>query len=102
MSQYVLSSAALQELDEIWSYIAQDNPDAADRWIDKLLDACDTLARSPRLGHSREDLADRLMLFWPVETYLIVYTIKSDHIEILAVTQGSRDVPPYLRDRTRL
>lgn len=39
MNRYSLSNQALSELDDIWSYIAQDNPEAAERWIAKLLDA---------------------------------------------------------------
>ena len=34
MSSYVLSAAADFDLEEIWEYIAADNLDAADRWID--------------------------------------------------------------------
>ena len=54
MSVYVLSSEALAELDEIWGYIARDDIEAADRWIAKLLDACELLARNPLAGHTRE------------------------------------------------
>jgi toxin ParE1/3/4 len=100
MNGYVLSEEALHELDEIWSYIAQDDPDAADRWIEKLLDACDTLVRNPRLGHVRADFTSKSVLFWPVDAYLIVYRVSTDHIDVLAVTQGSRDIPSYLRLRT--
>ncbi|HUB53173.1 MAG TPA: type II toxin-antitoxin system RelE/ParE family toxin [Terracidiphilus sp.] len=100
MSRYVLSEEALIELDEIWGYISQGNPNAADEWIEKLLDACDTIARNPRLGHKRADITDKSVLFWPVNTYLIVYRVNPDHIEVLAVTQGSRDIPSYLRRRT--
>lgn len=100
MSRYVLSSSALLDLDDIWSYIAQDGPQAADCWIGKLLDACETLARNPRIGHSRTELTDKPVLFWPVDTYLIVYQLRSNHIDVLAVTQGSRDIPSYLRRRT--
>ena len=37
MSGYVLGSDAELDLDAIWEYIADDNVDAADRWIEKLL-----------------------------------------------------------------
>ena len=100
MNRYHLSNQALSELDDIWSYIAQDNPEAADRWIAKLLDACETLAHNPRMGHAREDLTERPVFFWPVDSYLIIYQIFKGEIEILAVTQGSRDIPSYLRRRT--
>jgi toxin ParE1/3/4 len=99
MSRYVLSSEALLELDEIWGYIAQDDIEAADRWIAKLLDACQILARNPRMGHSRAEIADRSVQFWPVGAYLIVYRIFEDHIDIVGITQGARDIPSYLRRR---
>lgn len=73
MSQYVLSGEALLELDDIWGYIAQDDIEAADRWIAKLLDACEMLARNPRVGHARKDLTENSLLFWPVGAYLIFY-----------------------------
>jgi len=33
MNEYVLSTGAELDLDEIWEYIAHDDIDAADRWI---------------------------------------------------------------------
>lgn len=100
MSHYVLSSEALAELDEIWGYIARDDMEAADRWIAKLLDACELLACNPLAGHTRKDLTEDSFLFWPVGKYLIIYRVLEDAIEILAVTQGARDIPIYLRRRT--
>ena len=70
MSGYVLTKAALLELDEIWTYIAQDNPEAADRWIEKLLGTCEILACNPHMGHARVEITDKPVLFWPVDTYL--------------------------------
>ena len=67
MSNYVLSSDADFDLDEIWEYIAADDIDAADSWIGKLFDAFDALARMPGMGHTRDDLTDYPVLFWPVE-----------------------------------
>ena len=88
------------DLDEIWDYIAEDNIDAADRWIAKLFDAFDGLARTPGMGHKREDLTTHPILFWPVGAYLILYRHKDERIEIVAVTQGARDIPSFLRQRT--
>ena len=66
MSKYVLSAAAEADLNAIWEYIAEDNVDAADRWIDKLFNAFETLAQNPNMGHRREDLTLFRVLFWPV------------------------------------
>lgn len=56
MSEYLLGSDAVLDLEDIWDYIAADSADAADRWIAKLFDAFETIARMPGIGHKREDL----------------------------------------------
>ncbi len=102
MKGYVLGVAVEADLNAIWEYIAADNVDAADRWIDKLFEAFDQLSRMPGIGHRREDLTRLPVLFWAVETYLIIYRIQTDGrvqedgIEIVAVTEGSRDIPSFL------
>jgi plasmid stabilization system protein ParE len=99
VSAYVLSRAADLDLDEIWEYIAQDNVDAADRWIGKLFDAFDALALNPGMGHTRNDLTSYPVLFWPVDAYLIIYRVQRQSIEIVAVSQGARDIPAFLHRR---
>jgi plasmid stabilization system protein ParE len=99
MSRYVLGHDAAFDLEAIWEFIAQDKPDAADRWIGKLFDAFDRLAASPGIGHQRQDLTSRSILFWPVGEYVILYRIAESHIEIVAITQGSRDIPGFLSHR---
>jgi plasmid stabilization system protein ParE len=99
MNRNVLSSEALAELDDIWEYIAQDDIEAANRWVAKLLDACELLALNPLAGHTRKDLTETSLRFWPVGEYLIMYRILEGAIEIVAVSQGARDIPSYLRRR---
>jgi plasmid stabilization system protein ParE len=99
MKEYVLSAGAELDLDEIWEYIAHDNINAADRWIGKLFDAFEVIARNPGIGHTRQDLTDFPVLFWPVGAYLVLYRAQSEQIEIVAVTQGARDIPSFLRQR---
>ena len=87
------------DLDEIWEYIAQDDINAADCWIAKLFDAFEALARTPGMGHTREDLTAYPILFWPVGAYLILYRVQSVRVEIVAVTQGARDIPSFIQNR---
>jgi plasmid stabilization system protein ParE len=101
VSGYVLGTAVEFDLDDIWEYIAADNIDAADRWIGKLFDAFENLGQTPGMGHRREDLTDCPVLFWPVGAYLIIYRAERRPIEIVAVTQGSRDIPAFLNRRVR-
>jgi len=99
MSRYVLSISAELDLDSIWEFIARDSVDAADRWIGTLYEAFDAVAASPGMGHTRKDLTSLPVLFWPVVRYLIVYRVQGELVEIVGVTQGSRDVPSFLARR---
>ncbi len=99
MSSYILGDSVEFDLDDIWEFIAADNIDAADRWIGKLFDAFHALSRTPGMGHRRDDLTPLAVLFWPVGKYLIIYRADRSPIEIVAVTQGSRDIPALLRRR---
>ncbi len=101
MTGYILGAAVEFDLDEIWEYIAADNIDAADRWIGKLFDAFEAVGQTPGMGHRREDLTRYPVLFWPVGAYLIIYRAERRPIEIVAVTQGSRDIPAFLNRRIR-
>jgi plasmid stabilization system protein ParE len=101
MMEYVLSTGAELDLDEIWEYIARDNIEAADRWIAKLFDAFENLARTPGMGHRREDLTAYPVLLWPVGAYLIIYRVQKQLLEIVAVTQGARDIPSFLYKRSQ-
>lgn len=53
MSAYVLSPDALQDLQDIWDFVALDNANAADHLEDEFFNAFEKLARRPRMGHTR-------------------------------------------------
>jgi len=100
VNRYVLGEDAELDLDDIWEYIARDSIEAADRWISKLYDAFEALSRTPGMGHVRADWAEAEVRFWAVGAYLIIYRTQADRIEIVTITQGSRDIPSFLRRRT--
>ncbi len=93
--RYSVEPAAENDLALIFDYIAQRNPDAADRIMDALVEAFDRLADHPKLGHRRTDLTDLPVRFWSVRDYLIVYRGER-HVEILRVLHGRRDVAAEL------
>ena len=100
MTPYLVSPGARQDLNDIWDYIAADSIDAADRFADKLHENIVALARTPGMGHRREDLAEApFILFWPVGNYLVLYRVQGDRVEIAAVVHGNRDIPSFIRRR---
>jgi toxin ParE1/3/4 len=56
MPRIVHRPLALQDLDDIWEYIAQDNSQAADQLIDKIEEKCRLLAEFPKIGTSCDSL----------------------------------------------
>lgn|SRR3990167_4188627 len=87
-----LSPAAENDVDEIITYIAEENPKAAHTFLDALFDAMAKLAEHPDMGHLREDLTDRHVKFWPFKWhYLIIYKPESP-IEVVRVLSGYRDI----------
>ncbi|MEW6304251.1 MAG: type II toxin-antitoxin system RelE/ParE family toxin [Verrucomicrobiota bacterium] len=97
MRSYRLTNAAEDDLFNIWAYIAEDNPKAADRLEDDIFEACLQLARRPDLGHFRRDLTDKPVRFFPVRsTYLVVYDPAADPIQIIRILHGARNVAAEL------
>ena len=92
MSRILRTTKAEEDLLEIWSYIADDNPDAADKLLDDIDAACGTLAENPVSGRAREELATNLRSF-AVGNYLIFYRPNEDGIVVIRVLHGSRDLP---------
>jgi toxin ParE1/3/4 len=80
------------DLVEIGFRIAEENPAAADRWLDLIETKCRLLAQAPELGRRREDLAPDLRGF-PVGNFVIFYRPIADGIQVIRVLHGARDLP---------
>jgi len=90
MSEPLFSPMAVEDLDGILEYIARDNPAAAVRFAETLKEKCNTLARFPLLGASRDQLAERLRVF-SVGNYAIYYRPEGESLRIERVLHGARD-----------
>jgi toxin ParE1/3/4 len=93
MNQIRVSDKATADLDEIWLYITQDNPDAADKYIRAIVSRFPTLASMPFMGRQREELSPRLRSF-PVGRHVIFYRPLDNGVEIARVLDGAKDLPP--------
>ena len=78
---------ALADLDEIFTHIARDNPEAATRLVLRIEEVATRIAESPHIGEATRKLGFRR---FPVGNYLIVYEIASDEVIIHYVRHGAR------------
>jgi toxin ParE1/3/4 len=80
----IWTAGARRDLDGIWTYIAADNPVAADHVDDDLVKAGESLAEMPRRGRPGR-LADTRELIVPGRPYIVVYTLRGDTVAILRI-----------------
>jgi plasmid stabilization system protein ParE len=100
MSSYRLTSRAEADLFAIWSYIARDSIEAADRVESAIFSACEFLADSPLARHVRTDLTKLPVRFWTITTYtryVVVYNPATKPIEIIRILHGTRNLKRELR-----
>ncbi|MBK6734449.1 MAG: type II toxin-antitoxin system RelE/ParE family toxin [bacterium] len=97
MPRYFLVPEARKDLTEILQYIAGDSVDAALRVHDRFLEIFELLAANPDAGHFRDDLTSRPVRFFPVYSYLVVYSANARPIEIVRVLGGAQDVGAILQ-----
>lgn len=98
--RYILSPEAIEDLSEIWWYLADQSGAAiADQLEEAFFNTFDLLAQFPRAGHPRIDLTNRSVLFFPARQYLVVYQDTPEELVIHAVLHSARDLKRVLRRR---
>lgn len=99
MKRVVFNPLAIDDLDEITHFIAQDNPVAAEKVREDLLDSSQALCQQPELGIRPRFSAHRYagIRFIPSSrypTYLLFYRELATEVEVLRIIHGSRNLPP--------
>lgn len=91
----VYTQRSLNDLAEIVGYIARDDPEAASRFGNSLLDYLDLLGRYPRIGRTiRERSHVRKLVHSPIVIYYRVVAERRT-VELLHLRHGSRADPEF-------
>ncbi len=90
MSGYVFHPEAYADLDDIWEFIAEDNPNAADRVLAEIFESIRGLVPFPHQGHRRSDLTSRPLRFHTVRDFVVAYAPDERPLLVLAVLHGHR------------
>ena len=89
------SETSKNDLIAIRNFIAEDNPTAARKWIDRLKEKARNIVHQPLAGRkvpelSRDDIREVVE-----RNYRIVYQVHSDRISILTVFESHRLFPSH-------
>ena len=87
----IYSNQAQADLDEIFDFIAADNPRRARSWIEEIRQTCRGLRDAPLIGTARPDLQRDLRIMTFRRRVIIAYRVQPEQIEILRVFTGGRD-----------
>lgn len=92
MKRLIISVPAVDDLEEIWNFIAEDSLEAANRVEGDLLAAMEKLCEIPGMGHERTDVKNKAYRFWKVYSYLIAYRVDGDVLYVSRVIHGARNL----------
>jgi toxin ParE1/3/4 len=95
MARIARSSEARRDLAEITLYIAQDNPAAAERWLESVDRLLALLARNPRMGEAVDSLMPGMRRYIHGR-YLLFYKPQPDGILLYRVLHGARKIEDLL------
>jgi toxin ParE1/3/4 len=91
MREIHVSDQTKKDLIEIWEYIAADNPHAADRLLQTLVNTYLRLLQIPGIGRDRSELRSGIHSI-PVGSYLIFYRFDERLVSVVRVLHGARNL----------
>ena len=87
------TDTAQRHLDAIYAYIAQDSAAYAKRMVDRLTGRSQQIAEFPLSGRIVPEYQMNQIREVIEGPYRIIYYIKPDRIDVLAVIHGAQDIP---------
>lgn len=93
----VWSEPARQDLRDIFTYIAEDNPNAARTLLNEIKERAVLLQDNPSLGRLGR-IEDTRELVLTGTSFILPYRVKDLQIQILAVLHGAKQWPNELQN----
>ena len=91
MARVTRRPQAVDDIVEIWDYIANDSVAAADAWVDRLDTQLDLLATQPMMGRARDELTHGVRSF-PFGRYVVFYMPNAGGVDVVRLLHSARDV----------
>ena len=92
---YILSEIADKDLEDIFDYTFDEfGFNQAEKYLLEIEEIFQHLIVNPQIGKKRDEIKQGLYSF-PKDNHIIFYRILDNHIRIVRVLHGSRDISKY-------
>ena len=88
----IIAASAIEDLMDIWLYIASDSIRNADHFTDFIYEKCASLCDAPEIGRERPEILPGIRRCLPVKRYLVYYRVTEETIEVARIVSGYRDI----------
>jgi toxin ParE1/3/4 len=95
MPKIRIAETAGDDLEDIWEYVAQNDPEAARKLIKEITGKFKLLRDHPQIGREENRLLSSLRRF-PASSYIIFYKPFDNGVEILRILHAARDIEKIL------
>ena len=97
MDYYILSKKSEEDIEAIYEFGLQKfGKDQAIEYLIELRSYFELLLKNPNIGKQRNEIKEGLLSF-PFSSHIIFYRIISNHIRIVRILHGSRDLRNFLK-----
>ena len=83
---------ALSDLESIRDYITKDSEYYANRFVERIIEAVESLEKFPEMGRKVPEAEAENIRELLFQNYRIIYRVETDSILILTVIHGARDL----------
>ena len=97
MQKFILSKKADDDIEELYDYGASKfGKEQAIKYLEQLNSMLVFLSKNPEIGRKRAEIKMELVSF-PYGSHIIFYRIFKNHIRIIRVLYGGRDLVKFLK-----
>ncbi|TRU80931.1 MAG: type II toxin-antitoxin system RelE/ParE family toxin [Microcystis novacekii Mn_MB_F_20050700_S1] len=94
MNQYIISTEALRDMEQILDYLTNINISAGEKFLEEFSKKCRYLIQFPLMGRSYREIRPYLRGL-PMKNYIIFYRLTEQGLEIMRVIKGERDLEAF-------
>ena len=98
MKRLIIAPSAIRDLQGIHDFIADDNVDAASRYIETLYSRFDLLCHQPGIGRKRDEVVPGYRSIVEGEYVIFYQPMPDDTLEIKRIIHSKRDLGKALKE----